>query len=410
MPYAYCSSEEKIRVMRIFSRLNVGGPSIHVVLLTAELDPARYTSTLVLGKEEVHEGNLHELAQSKNLDPIIVPTLGRSIRPVDDFRSFITICRLIAQHRPHVVHTHTAKAGALGRIAAPLMGVPVTVHTFHGSVFTGYFRKLPAAIYALVERALARVTDAIIAVSPAVAEELAKKRLVPRHGIHTIPLGLELERFGSPEANGRLRARLGLDRNIPLIGCVGRLVPIKDVPTLLSAFARLEGAPAPCMRAHLALIGDGPERERLESLADKLGVASRVHFTGFLSELETVYPDLDLVVNSSRNEGTPVALIEAMAAGIPVVATSVGGSPDLLQGGALGELVPPGEPEALAHALERTLRRQDEIVSRTHAARTAVLEQHRAERLLDDIDTLYSTLLRRKGFAMPPGDRTPIQH
>ena len=302
-----------------------------------------------------------------------------------------------------MVHTHTAKAGALGRIAAPLMGVPVTVHTFHGSVFKGYFRKLPAALYALVERALARVTDAIVAVSPAVAEELAKERLAPRHGIHTIPLGLELERFCSPPAKGRLRARLGLDRNIPLIGSVGRLVPIKDVPTLLSALARLEGA-------HLALVGDGPERARLESLARTLGVSSRVHFTGFLSELETVYPDFDLVVNSSRNEGTPVALIEAMAAGIPVVATSVGGSPDLLQGGALGELVPAGEPEALAHTLERTLRRRDETVSRTHAARAAVLEHHRAERLLDAIDTLYGTLLRRKGFATPPGDGTPIQH
>ena len=403
MPNADSSSEEKIRVMRIFSRLNVGGPSIHVVLLTADLDPARYDSTLVLGKEELHEGNLYELAQSKNLEPVIVPTLGRSIRPVDDFRSFITICRLIALHRPHVVHTHTAKAGALGRIAAPLMGVPVTVHTFHGSVFTGYFRKLPAAIYTLVERALARVTDAIVAVSPAVAEELAKKRLAPRHGIHTIPLGLELERFRSPPAKGRLRARLGLDRNIPLIGCVGRLVPIKDVPTLLSAWTRLEGA-------HLALVGDGPERARLESLARTLGVASRVHFTGFLSELETVYPDLDLVVNSSRNEGTPVALIEAMAAGIPVVATSVGGSPDLLQGGALGDLVPAGDPEALARALERALRRRDETDSRTHAARAAVLEHHRAKRLLHDMDTLYGTLRRRKGFATPPGDGTPFQH
>ena len=175
------------------------------------------------------------------------------------------------------------------------------------------------------------------------------------------------------------------------------------MPTLLSAWTRLEGA-------HLALVGDGPERARLESLARTLGVASRVHFTGFLSELETVYPDLDLVVNSSRNEGTPVALIEAMAAGIPVVATSVGGSPDLLQGGALGDLVPAGDPEALARALERALRRRDETDSRTHAARAAVLEHHRAKRLLHDMDTLYGTLRRRKGFATPPGDGTPFQH
>ena len=151
-------------------------------------------------------------------------------------------------------------------------------------------------------------------------------------------------------------------------------------------------------------------RERGSSLARALGVASRVHFTGFLSALETVYPDLDLVVNSSRNEGTPVALIEAMAAGIPVVATSVGGSPDLLQGGALGDLVPAGEPEALRHALERTLKRTDETISKTHAARASVLEHHRATRLLDDIDTLYDTLLRRKGFATSPGDGAPIQH
>ncbi len=389
-------ADEKIRVLRIFSRLNIGGPSIHVVLLTAGLDRQRYQTTLVVGREGDREGSFLDLAESKNVAPIVVPTLSRSIRPIRDLRSFIVLCRLMMRERPHVVHTHTAKAGALGRLAAFVTGVPVVVHTFHGSVFSGYFGALGSHIYKTAERFLARITDAIIGISPAVAEELVAHRLRPRHGIHTIPLGLELDGLidATRSRPGALRRRLGLNQNVKLIGSVGRLAPVKDLQTLLSAVERVDDV-------HVALIGDGPERSRLEQLRDELGLASRVHFTGFLSELENVYPDLDCVVNSSRNEGTPVALIEAMAAGVPVVATAVGGTPDLLRDVALGTLVPPGDADALATALSEALQNHDTSLARARAAeaRTAVVEQYRSERLIHDTETVYRELLLLKGIA-----------
>jgi len=387
-------TDETIRVLRIFSRLNIGGPSIHVVLLTAGLDRQRYQTTLVVGREGDREGNFFDLAESKSVAPVVVPTLGRSIRPIGDLRSFVVLCRLMMRERPHIVHTHTAKAGALGRLAAFVTGVPIVVHTFHGSVFSGYFGTLGSRTYETVERLLARVTDAIIGISPAVAEELAAHRLKPRHGIHTIPLGLELDGFAhAPRSRpGALRRRLGLDPSVKLVGAVGRLAPVKDLETLLRAVERAADV-------HLAIIGDGPERSRLESLRDQLGLASRIHFTGFLSKLENVYPDLDCVVNSSLNEGTPVALIEAMAAGVPVVATAVGGTPDLLRDGRFGALVPPGNAKALASAILDALEDRDRSLARAGEARTAVLEKYRSERLIHDTETLYRELLALKGMA-----------
>ena len=395
-------ADETIRVLRIFSRLHIGGPSIHVVLLTAGLDRERYQTTLVVGREGDREGSFLDLAASKNVAPIVVPTLGRSIRPLRDLRSFVVLCRLMMRERPHVVHTHTAKAGALGRLAAFVTGVPVVVHTFHGSVFSGYFGALGSHIYKTAERFLARITDAIIGISPAVAEELVAHRLRPRHGIHTIPLGLELDGLidATRSRPGALRRRLGLNQNVKLIGSVGRLAPVKDLQTLLSAVERVDDV-------HVALIGDGPERSRLEQLRDELGLASRLHFTGLLSELENVYPDLDCVVNSSRNEGTPVALIEAMAAGVPVVATAVGGTPDLLRGGALGTLVPPGDANALANALADALEDRDASFIRAAEARTAVVEKYRCERLIHDMETLYHELLVLKGIAAATPEFSP---
>lgn len=384
-------SDGKVRVLRIFSRLNIGGPSIHVVLLSAGLDRSSYETTLVVGREGDSEGNFLGLAASKNVVPLIVPTLGRAIRPLDDLRSLIALYRVMARERPHVVHTHTAKAGALGRVAALVSGVPVVVHTFHGSVFSGYFGKLGSLVYKTAEQWLARTTDAIIGISPSVANELASHELTPRHGIRIIPLGLELDVFASAtrENGGALRERLGLTPDSKLIGCVGRLAPVKDLPTLLHAVHSLSDV-------HLAIVGDGPERAELESLRDRLGLSSRVHFTGFLSQLETVYPAFDCAVSSSRNEGTPVALIEAMAAGVPVVATAVGGTPDLLRGGELGKLVPSADPRALANALAEVL---DTEPPADHVARTraAVIETYGSARLVRDIERLYTELLELKG-------------
>jgi len=158
---------------------------------------------------------------------------------------------------------------------------------------------------------------------------------------------------------------------------------------------------------HVAIIGDGPERSRLESLRDELGLTARIHFTGFLSELENVYPDLDCVVNSSLNEGTPVALIEAMAAGVPVVATAVGGTPDLLRDGAFGTLVPPQNANALANAVVDVLDDRDKSSARAGEAQSAVVEEYRSERLIQDTEALYRELLAFKGIAAATPEFSP---
>jgi glycosyltransferase involved in cell wall biosynthesis len=395
---------DKVRVMRIFSRLNVGGPSIHVVLLSSGLDPERYDTTLVIGREGYREGSLRDYALEHGVSPIVLPTLGREIHPIRDFLSFLSLCRLMSRLRPQIVHTHTAKAGALGRLAALLTGVPVVVHTFHGTVFSGYFGKVGSTLYGFVERLLARWTDAVVAVSPAIARELQSQRLAPRRSLETIPLGLELARFTRHIPSNGLRDELGFDRADKLVGFVGRLVAIKDVPTLLAALPLVQRR---VPSARLVLVGDGPERESLQRFVHEQGIEAWVRFLGFRTDLEHVYPALDVVVNSSLNEGTPVALIEAMAAGIPVVATEVGGTPDVLEYGALGEMVPPRNPGKLAEAIERCLRGGTAVTSKTALGRERAIQRYGSARLCRDIEALYSRLLAvRKGAASEPTKRT----
>jgi glycosyltransferase involved in cell wall biosynthesis len=298
------------------------------------------------------------------------------------------------RERPDIVHTHTAKAGALGRVAARLAGVPVIVHTFHGSVFHSYFGALGSQIFRLIETALARLSDAVIAVSPRVAIELERLKVAPREKIEVVHLGLELERFKKVSTyRGELREELEIGQEVPLFGIVGRLVPIKDVPTALMAMTKLlDSMPD----AVLLVVGDGPERQRLESMASHLDLDSHVRFLGFRHDLERIYADLGVAVNCSLNEGTPVALIEAMAAGVPVIATRVGGTPDLLREGKLGTLVPPANPEGLVEGLMKILQHPQIAENMACEARSRVLTDFCLSRLLLDLDALYTRLLAAK--------------
>lgn len=384
----------KLRVLRLFSRLNIGGPAIHVILTTAGLDPKKYDSLLVVGREGDREGNFFDLAEAKRIAIQTIPTFGRRIDPLQDFVTLVRLVALMRRERPDIVHTHTAKAGALGRLAAKLAGVPVVVHTFHGSVFDGYFGPRVASLFQRIETMLARVTDRIVAVSDRVAADLAERRIAPRDKIEVVPLGLELDRFRDVDLKrGELRRELGLPLQARLVGCVGRLAPIKDLGTLLRAMVEL-GVAQP--EAVLLVVGDGPERPALESQCRQLGLDSRVRFLGFRSDLERIYADLDVAVNCSLNEGTPVSLIEAMASGVPVIATSVGGTPDLLEEGNLGRLVPPGDPKSLAHGVSEILSANGGLGKTTSRARRNVTQRFGVERLLADLDGLYLRLLEAK--------------
>jgi glycosyltransferase involved in cell wall biosynthesis len=378
------------RVVRLFSRLNIGGPSVHVILLTAGLREKGYETRLIVGREAPSEGNLLDMARQMGIEVEQLGGLGREIRPVADLFTLWQLYRVIRECRPAIVHTHTAKAGVLGRIAARLAGVPVVVHTYHGHVLRGYFGPLKTAFFRRLETALNRVTDVAITVSTALRDDLAEMGVAPREKIRVVPLGLDLARFARPHARGELRTACGAGPEEVLIGVVGRLVPIKDIDCFLTAAAQVSRAAA---RARFAIVGDGELRAVLERKAADLGLGARLTFVGWRKDLESVYADLDVVVNSSRNEGTPVALIEAMAAGRPVVATAVGGTSDLLGGGARGRLVPAGDPAALARAIVETLDQAEDSARRAHAARDYVLSHHSVDRLLHDIDELYRELL-----------------
>jgi len=386
----------EIRVFRLFSRLNVGGPAVHVILLTAGLKSRGYSTCLAVGKESPREGNLLDLAAAKGVECLQLGALGREIRPLADARALWRLWRLIRQQRPHVVHTHTAKAGVLGRIAARLAGVPVVVHTYHGHVLRSYFGPLRTVLFRGLERVLGHASDALVAVSDSVKDDLVALGVADAGKIRVVPLGLELTHLTGVLPRGGLRSPAGVPDGAPLVGIVGRLAPIKDLPTFLAAAAAVRRS---VPEARFAIVGDGEERDALEAEAARLGLDGAVHFHGCHRDMAAVYGDLDVVVNCSRNEGTPVALIEALAAGRPVVATRVGGTPDLLAEGTHGVLVPPADPEALAAAICAILRAPEGARARAACGRTYVLRQHSADRLVRDVDALYRQLLRRPAEA-----------
>lgn len=383
-----------IRVLRIITRLNIGGPAIHAVLLNSGLAARGFETLLVTGKPEHAEGDMSHLAARHRVNLRGVEDLGREIRPFQDLHSLTKILRIVLQFRPHVVHTHTAKAGFLGRLAAALGRVPVTVHTYHGHVFHGYFGRARAALFLNLERGLAPLTGRLIAISELQKKELAERyRVASADKFEVIPLGFQhLHELaeGRSTIRGPARRKLGIADPTAVVGIIGRLVPVKDHRTFLEAGALLLAQrPDTCF----LVVGDGPLRGALEAHARQLGIAQSVHFLGWRHDLAPVYAAMDLCCLSSRNEGTPVALIEALAAGVPVVATSVGGVPDVLHNGQWGRIVPCGLPSALAEAMLASL--QDE--HRTDQARTEVLARYSSERLLDDIESLYIRLLRQAG-------------
>jgi glycosyltransferase involved in cell wall biosynthesis len=384
-----------IRIARVIARLNVGGPAWHAILLTARMDKTRFSTTLITGVPRENEGDLTWAARVRGIEPVVIPELRRTIHPARDLVALGRLVQVFRRLRPDVVHTHTAKAGALGRVAARLSGVPVCVHTFHGHVLDGYFSPATTRLFLQIERALARLSDRVITVSPRLRDAVLAMGIGRPEQVEVVPLGLELDRFHHPRSRGGgLRTRFGLPPDTPLLGIVGRLVPIKDHPTLFKALTLLD---AGSQATHLVVVGDGERREALQGLAYHLGLASRIRFLGWRNDLEAILGELDVVVCCSQNEGTPVALIEAMAAGVPVLSTDVGGVGDLIVHGETGWLVPPEDPPALAEAI-RALLVDPALRARLAAsARTVALQRHGVDGLIQRMEALYTGLLMERG-------------
>jgi glycosyltransferase involved in cell wall biosynthesis len=373
------------RILRLITRLNVGGPAQNALLLTRHIGP-EFPTTLAAGRPAVHEGELTD----PDIDVRPLP-LVRPLSPTRDIRALVGARRLMDEVRPSIVHTHMAKAGAIGRIAAARSRPrPRTVHTFHGHVLESYFRPAVQRAFIEAERRLARRTDVLVAVSAGIRDSLIALGIAPRSRFHVIPVGLDLGRpLAVDGPSGRLRGALGLGQQVPLVGIIGRLVPIKDH---LTAFASLESLPG----VHLAVLGDGELRRDLEKAARQRGLADRIHFTGWWEDVPSALADLDAVVLTSQNEGTPVCLIEALAAGRAVVATDVGGVSSVVTDGVTGLLVAAGDSQGAASALGRLLGSPELRASFGQRGRKDVRDRFTHERMIRDTRELYEDLLRSR--------------
>jgi len=390
-----------VRVARVITRLNVGGPAIQAIEMSARLEAHGCQTLLIHGRLGPGEGDMRYLVPpGHTFDISDVPALRRELAPAADTAAVARVFQLLRAFRPTIVHTHMAKAGAVGRTAALLYNATAgrraparLVHTYHGHVLDGYFSALTARGFTAMERILGRRTDALIAVSPRIREDLLERyRIGTSARFHVVPLGFDLTRLASLSGNDRsaARAALGLDPDARVVAMVGRLTPIKRPELFIEAAARVAAADT---RARFLVVGGGELEAALRATVVSRGLSERVLFLGWRRDVATIYAASDVVAITSRNEGTPVALIESMAAAVPGVSFAVGGVPDVITAPDLGVLVTDGDVTALAGAIQRLFDddgRRAEIGAR---ARRSVLERFGIERLARDLSTLYRQLV-----------------
>ncbi len=384
------------KVIRIISRLNIGGPAIHTVLLSDALNNDGYKDTLICGCVSDREGDMSYLTENKNINRIVIPELGREISFKNDIRAFLKLRSIIRRERPDIVHTHAAKAGALGRLAAFSAGVPVRIHTFHGHIFDGYFSPFKAKVFLLIERFLALFTDTVVTVSESVKHEIVDRLKVTRGSkCVVIPLGFDLDPFLDCEKlRGGFRRELGLKDEV-LVGIIGRLVAIKNHRMFLNIAKNIMDSNL-SVKMKFLIIGDGELDGSLKEYSRELGLQGHVIFTGWRRDLPRVYSDLDVVALTSLNEGTPVSLIEAMASGKAVIATDVGGVRDLVMSGRSGFLSKADDAEDYSRKLLTLINDKGMRVKFGQQGREFVRHRHSRERLIEDIKNLYSERLKAK--------------
>jgi glycosyltransferase involved in cell wall biosynthesis len=384
-----------VKILRVIARLNMGGPALHVAYLTEGLTKRGYDTTLVAGSLARGEDSMAFVADAHGVEIVRIDELGREISPLRDLLATIRLARLIRKERPQILHTHTAKAGTVGRVAALMAGSrrpPIVVHTFHGHVLRGYFGPVRSLLFRLLERWLAAGTTALIAVSPQIRDDLVALGVARRERFVVIRLGIELDERVAREQNRRDESRryLGIPGDRFAVGWIGRMTAVKRTEDVLVAFKRLREIG---VDAVLCMVGDGPDRVLLEQRAHELGVTRDTVFLGYQEDVAPFYAAFDALVLPSGNEGTPVSVIEALAAERPVVATRVGGVPDVVRDGEEGFLVEAGATDDLADRLARLARDPALRARMGKQGRERVLPRYAVERLVDDVDELYRSLL-----------------
>ena len=394
------------RILRIHNRLITGGPSLNALYLSKYLS-SQFETLLVVGEKEDHEQNAYFLAEQMGIKPILIPDMGRSIHPLKDYKAYKKIQKIIRDFKPDIVHTHSAKPGAVGRLAASSLNIPVILHTYHGHVFHSYFGKLKTKIIINTERFLAKKSHALIAISDQQKNELTEDfHIADKDKFKVIPLGFELKKFSEnpDEKRKKFRKEFNLEDDVIAIGIIGRLVPVKNHNLFLEGINYLLNTSSKKIKAFI--IGDGETRQALENKAGQLNIPfSQDHdpnasliFTSWRNDIDVINAGLDIIALTSLNEGTPVSLIEAQAAGKPIVSTRVGG---------IGDIVLENETALLSNINDITSFRENllNLVENDDLRRSFhkkgadhVQKKFSVERLASDMSNLYYELLDKAKF------------
>lgn len=388
----------KIKVLRIINRFNIGGPSYNATFLTRFMSDEFETKLIGGGPEKDEADSLH-IPESYGLNPIILDEMKRKPSLKSDRLAYAKIKAIIQEFQPDIVHTHASKAGALGRRAAFSCGVPVVVHTFHGHVFHSYFGKFKTSIYKAIERRLARKSTGIIAIS-----ELQKKELAEQHHIckaekiKVIPLGFDLDKFQANKTENRIiiREKYKLDADVVAVGIVGRLAPIKNHQFFLDVVEKILSEGIEHVR--FFIVGDGELRTEIESRAQLLNqkFGEKIVLTSWIKDIAQFNAGLDIMCLCSKNEGTPVSLIEAQASGIPVISTDVGGVKDIVSEGQTGFVVPTDNLDLYVEKVSLLIKNKEIREKMSQNGWKHVHEKFSYNRLVSDMEKYYKELLLRR--------------
>jgi glycosyltransferase involved in cell wall biosynthesis len=394
------------KVLRIINRFNLGGPTYNAGYLTKHL-PENFETRLIGGPNEESEADSLFILENIGVQGEIIEEMRRSIHPLNDWRAFLRLRKIIREYKPDIVHTHASKAGTLGRLAALLSGVPVIVHTYHGHVFHSYFSPLKTFVFKTIERILARKSDAIIVISNLQKQELCRQfNIVPEKKAHVIPLGFDLRRFSVNQAEKRtlFRKQHNIADDEILVVIVGRLAPIKNHAMFLRIIQKVSEL-QPENKIRFMIVGDGETRTDIETQAIKAGFSistpeknnptATLIFTSWIREVDNVYSGADISVLTSLNEGTPVSLIESLAAGVPVISTNVGGVADFVTDGVHGFLTDVNDELLFAQRIIELSESEKLRKEMADNGKNQVLNLFDFRRLVTDVANLYTNLLSK---------------
>ncbi len=377
----------KKRVLHIITRLDPGGSSTNTIETVARLDPQRFEVFLISGLTKDVDGSIEASLRSRNIQYVFFNDLQREIRPWKDLKAFIQLYRLMKQKHFDIVHTHTSKAGILGRWAAKCAGVPMIIHTPHGHVFYGYFSKFLTSIFIWIERLTARITDRIITLTNRGKEEHIAFKIGPAEKFVTIYSGIDVNpKSIHSDLKEHLKKQWTLHEGDFIFGSVGRLDPIKGTSYLIDAMSQVVQSHP---KTQLLLVGDGSQREKLQKQCLGLGLQAHVKFTGFQKDPAPFIEMMDVFVLASLNEGMGRVILEAMVYGKPVIATKVGGIPELVGNGKNGFLVPPQDAHALSTAMMAMIEHRGLREEMAKQAKAIVGAQFDLDKMVKDIECLY---------------------